>query len=262
MYPTGGYGNFLYCLLSEHLKSTVKLAHRNWEFRHGNSHEYPKYTESFLLGRAVEHQILKSFSYNYQVLDESANLQIQQGKNFLVLADVGNKGDNIKFLRKYFLNAKIVRVYATQFVEKLIVWANCMTKSNDHTRSSLYPGSIFPNDGIAAWANKPIENITDTDAIDCMVHFFQSDFGIYGKMFSAPAADAINIAVSSFFTKDDICQTMQLIARQLDTECVNQLQLNELASEFIHQQLPLSLLEPGNSFPLVREALARYGHTY
>ena len=42
MYPTGGYGNFLYRLLSQHLENTVKL-HEDFDFSAtGNSHAVSK----------------------------------------------------------------------------------------------------------------------------------------------------------------------------------------------------------------------------
>lgn len=262
MYPTGGYGNFLYCLLNEHLDSTIKLNHRDWAFEYGNSHSYPKYTESFLLGKATWQGTLKSFSYNYGVLTNEASEQISRGKQFVVLADVGNKGDNVKFLRRYFPNSKIVRVYAETFVEKLILWTNCMTKSTAQTRNSLYPGSILTSEGIATWANKPIDSITDADAVDCMLNFFKEDFGIYGKMFSKPVANAVNIPIRSFFSADSIQQAVEYIASELGTQCIEQVKLVQLANEFINQQLTLLLLTPGDSFPLVREALIKYGHKY
>lgn len=260
MYPSGGYGNFLYCLLSEHLESTVKQTSQSWKFVHGNSHQYPKYTESFMLGLSALQGNLKNFNYQYTISDKLAAEQIYQGKKFLVLADVGNKGDNVKFLRRYFSNAKIVRVYAETFMEKLILWTNCMTKRTEEFRKSLYPGSVMPRDGVAAWANKNQSDVTDSDAVDCMVNFFQNDFEIYGKMFSKPVDDAINIPLHSFFTHSGILTAMKSVAEQLDTNCVNQTQLEQLISEFIGQQQPLSLLTPGDTFPLVREALIKYGH--
>lgn len=260
MYPTGGYGNFLYYLLSEHLESTVKLPLSNWTFENGNSHQYPKYTELFLLGQATWQGTLKSFTYNYSVLNDEAADQIQQGKSFVVLADVGNKGDNVKFLRRYFPNAKIVRVYAETFVEKLILWTNGMTKSTEQTRNSLYPGSIITKQGVATWANKNENNVTDLDAVDCMVNFFQNDFDIYGKLFSTPTPGVINIPINSFFTEHGISQMIQTVAEQLDTVCINQQRLGSLISDFINQQIPLSLLVPGDSFPLVRQALLKHDY--
>jgi hypothetical protein len=252
----------LYCLLNEHLESTVKLDHGAWAFEHGNSHNYPKYTESFMLGQATWQGTLKSFTYNYGVLDAEAAKQIQQDKQFVVLADVGNKGDNVKFLRRYFPNSKIIRVYAETFIEKLILWTNCMTKSTEQTRNSLYPGSILTTDGIATWAKCLVADVTDSVAVDCMVNFFQTDFGIYGKMFCKPVDNAVNIPIKSFFSSEAVHQIIKYIASELDTQCIEKSQLTHLVNEFVGEQASLSLLTPGTSFPLVREALIKYGYTY
>ena len=68
MYPTGGYGNFLYYLLSEHLESTVKSESELWKFSsNGHSHQYPKHVEEFKLGLYVSNQNVKKFSYNYKL---------------------------------------------------------------------------------------------------------------------------------------------------------------------------------------------------
>ena len=49
MYPTGGYGNFLYHVLTEFVKDTVKPKGQQFNFSTtGNSHQTYKYTEPFL----------------------------------------------------------------------------------------------------------------------------------------------------------------------------------------------------------------------
>lgn len=262
MYPTGGYGNFIYYLLSEHLNSTVKISKVDWDFQYGNSHSYHKHTESFMLGFVAEYGNLRNFSYNYQITNTLAADQISQGKQFVVLADVGNKGDNVKFLRRYFPNAKVVRVFAETFMEKLILWTNCMTKSNSQNRDNLYPGSVMHTQGIATWANKSAHDVTDSDAIDCMIDFFQRDFNIYGKMFASPVPGVINIPIKSFFNKENLVSELHSVAKQLNTECVETTVLDQIVSKFISEQVPLSLLSMGDTFPLVRQALLKYGYTY
>ena len=263
-YPTGGYGNFLYYLLSEHLESTVKSKSADWEFSdNGNSHNYPKHVEKFQLGSHVRNRTTKNFDYTYNIIDPTVEQQIQQGKKFLVLADVGNTGDNIKFLKRYFPNSTIVRVFAENFIEKLILWANCMTKSTADLRNDLYPGSIMPANGIAIWANKSVDDVNDNDAIGCMVNFFQRDFDVYGKFFNRPVDDAINIPISSFFSQDSIYKVLNTIAHDLDTQVVDTLNLEPTVLEFLNHQSQLSLLDPdATSFPLVRRALAQYENTH
>jgi hypothetical protein len=259
MYPTGGYGNFLYYLLSEHLESTVKSKSELWEFSsNGHSHQYPKHVEEFQLGLCVANKNVKEFAYNYNILNSTAQEQIQQGKKFLVLADVGNTGDNIKFLKRYFPKATIIRTFAESFDEKLIVWTNCMTKLN----LPLYPGSIMPKIGVAQWANKSIEHIDDNDAVDCMLNFFQTDFDKFGKFFNKPVDNAINVPITSFFNKKSIHKMLGMIAQDLDTQVIVSLDHEQKIEQFLNAQTQLSLLEPdSSSFPLVRQALAKYENT-
>lgn len=258
MYPTGGYGNFLYYLLAEHLECTVKIAPTQWQFRNGHSHDYPKHTESFLLGSATNQKTLGSFRYDYGIIQHCAVDQIREGKKFIVLADVGNKGDNIRFLSRYFPRATIVRVFVSSFYEKLIVWTNCMLKSGNTLRDELYPGSILTTEGIAVWANKSPQDVTDGDAVDCMAHFFRSDFDVYGQMFAAPLPEVINVSAKSFFTQDNIQDLMLMLATKLETKCVATDLMTDMITEFMLQQQALTLLRDGDSFPLIRKAVARY----
>lgn len=263
MYPSGGYGNFLYYLISEHLESTVKSNNVDWKFDStGNSHQYPKHTESFLLGEAYYKGSLGTFDYQYRITDQSIIPQISQGKHLVVLGDVGNKGDNVRFLKSYFPQSKIVRIFAETFLQKLIVWTNCMTKTGPDLVSKVYPGSILTAQGIAAWANKDVDDITDSDAVDCMTYFFQTDFGPYGKMFSKPSPGVINLSVDNFFDSERIFQAVKYLAEELETTVIDQSKLRAIADEFIRRQRSLLLLSPGDTFPLIRQALHNYGFKY
>lgn len=261
MYPTGGYGNFLYFLLTEYLECTVKPQHQQWQFSNtGDSHAFPKYVETFVLGSHVQTKNAKNFVYRYGILDHTVKDQIEQGKKFMVLADVGNTGDNTKFLRRYFPNAQIIRVYTQNFVEKLILWTNCMTKSG--WENQLYPGSIMPASGIALWANKSVDEITDEDAVGCMLKFFNEDFGKYGKFFCQPKSDTINVRISSFFDKQSILDMLQRMAAEFDTHIIKSEGLERTIVEFLKYQSQLSLLDPtSQSFPLVRRAIEAYENT-
>lgn len=256
MYPTGGYGNFLYYLLSEHLESTVKSTSEQWQFSsRGHSHQYPKHVEEFRLGWHVYNKKAKEFCYNYHILSDSALKQIQQGKKFLVLADVGNTGDNTKFLRRYFPNATIVRTFAESFKEKLIVWTNCVTKLN----MPLYPGSVVPKNSVAQWANKAEDCISDQDAVACMLNFFSNDFDKFGKFFNQPSADAINVPIASFFDQTSINTMLQTVAQHLGTTVIESPQHQQKIQEFLTAQTQLSLLDSDSqSFSLARQALAQY----
>jgi hypothetical protein len=260
MYPTGGYGHFLYKLLTEHFEFTVKVLNNQLMFnKNGNSHDTKRYTETFALGRYYYRQNLKDFKYGYQILDSTVEQQIEQGKHFLVLADVGNKGDNIYFLKRFFPQATIVRVYAETFEEKLIVWTNAMTKSHDEVVNNVYAESIMPKHGIAIWAKKYVDDLTDQDAINCMIDFFKSDFAPYGKFFSRPVPDVLNFSVRSFFAKNQLIIELHKLADQLGTRIINTQKLDQLLSEFYVSQNQLSLLDnTKTTFSLVRQALNEF----
>jgi len=258
MYPTGGYGNFFYYLLSEHLESTVKISTAYLEFNeNGNSHRYPKYTEIFSLGSHYSQKTLRDFKYGYEIFDSDAEKQINSGKHFVVLADVGNKGDNVRFLRRFFPQADIIRVFAETFEEKLILWANAMTKSQPH---DLYPESVMPKQGIAIWANKSVDDLTDQDAVNCLTDFFYNDFDIYGKLFCKPTPGVINFPLKHFFNKHQLTNGLLELAQQLTgTGLINTEQLSQTLDEFYTYQKPLSLLDKSNSsFSLVRRSLNDY----
>lgn len=256
MYPTGGYGNFLYYLLTVYLADTVKIEHSNFNFNsNGNSHNFPKYTETFSLSR----QNLKNFNYSYTV-QEDYRQQIVNGKKFLVLADVGNRGDNIRFVKRYFPHAVVIRTYAKSFEEKLLVWYNCVSKTS--VSSNIYKDSLHTHSGIASFVNKDLDRVTDLDAIECDLNFFKNDFDSYGKFFNDEISEAINIPIKSFFNSQDIVDTCKLIATKLSTQVINIEQLKILADKFISSQSGLALLKNYNTMDtLAAQALKRWYET-
>ncbi len=248
MYPTGGYGNFLYMLLSQYIDSTVKVSQLQFKFsKTGNSHSVVKHVESFLLGKNY-----RDFKYSYEINSTEVAEQISQGKQFLILGDMGNRGDHVKFLRKYFPKAKIVRVYASTFQEKLVVWFNCMTKSMNV--DELYPGSLLTTNGIQQWANKTY--IDDQDAVDCMATFFSQNFAPYGNYFNQPLENIINVRIEEFFTVDGIVDMVQRVGQELGANLINLHDLQTIAHDFILQQRGFELLDQRkNNYPLISRAL-------
>ena len=110
MYPTGGYGNFLYYLLTEYFSNTVKVKNKFQFSSSGDSHQIIKYTSPFLLG--ASYNKIQQFTYNYIVNDKKAYDQILSGKKFIVLCDTGNLVDTIKIKELYFPNASVIRCHA------------------------------------------------------------------------------------------------------------------------------------------------------
>lgn len=255
MYPTGGYGHFLYLLLMQHLDNTVKVLQSQFEFsKTGNSHALITPVEPFLLGQRSSKNY-RDFKYSYGIHNAEVAELISQGKKFLILGDMGNLGDNIKFLRRYFPNAKIVRVHAATFEEKLVVWFNCMTKSMDV--NELYPGSLLTIQGIQQWANKT--DIDDQDAVDCMATFFSQNFAPYGNYFDQPSDHAINVKIEEFFTVDSIVDMVQRVGQNLGTTMINPYDLRTIAENFIACQRGFELLDQRrDNHPLISQALNTY----
>lgn len=248
MYPTGGYGNFLHRLLGHHLANTVKLA-ENFDFSNtGDSHAVTKHVEPFRLG----HQKSK-LVYSYKI-NPAAYEQIQQNKKFLILGDMGNLGDNISFLKRYFANATIVRIYAESFDEKLVIWANCMFKAYDNEHDPLYPGALHTIKGIQTWAQR--QDISDQDAVDCMVNFFKKDFYPYGQFFAKAVPGVINLAVKEFMSEHAIVNMMQRLAKELNTTVLYEPELRLTAQRFVGLQKSFTLLaDCATQFPLIARAL-------
>ena len=202
MYPTGGCGNFLYYILSEFLEDTVKTDNSNFKFSNvGNSHSCNLHVEPFLLGTHYAQKKLKEFNYNYTINGVECAKQISIGKKFLVLGDTGNLGDNVNFMRRYFPNAQIIRIYANTFKEKLVVWANCMTKTMGSNKDQMYKDSLLTTMGIANFNKKNVNEVTDNDAVSAITDFFKHDFYRYGKNYCKviEKEKVINLPFSIFF---------------------------------------------------------------
>lgn len=259
MYPTGGYGNFLYYLLSEFLEDTVKVDNTNFEFSTvGDSHSSDKYIESFLLGCYHAQKILKKFTYDYAINDTKSAAQISAGKKFLVLGDTGNLGDNVNFIKKYFPNAKIIRIYASTFKEKLIVWANCMTKTmtNNLGKDKVYKDSLLTTIGIANFNKKNINEISDEDAILALTDFLKNDFYRYGKNYCnvVEKQNVMNLPLCTFLKKNDLLIYLEFLATEFNTKIIKRKQLEKKIDLFLSSQKNFNILN-SNKNTIIGKAL-------
>ena len=259
MYPTGGYGNFLYLLLSQYIQSTVKISQSQFKFSTtGHSHSVIKHVKPFLLNvhqvhdRAAKY---RDFKYSYEINSSEVAEQISQGKQFLILGKMGGLGDNVKFLQTYLPKAKIVRVHASTFEEKLVVWFNRMTKTL--YANELYPGSLLTTRDIQQWANKI--DIDDQDAVDCMTTFFSQNFAPYGNYFNRPLENIINVKIEEFFTVNRIVDIVHRVGQELGSNLIDLHDLQNIAHNFIMQQRGFELLDQRlDNYPLISRALNAY----
>jgi hypothetical protein len=115
-YPSGGFGNFLYHILTEHADNTVKIKNTNFNFSStGDSHSTSKYTNIFQNN---------SDTYQPAITD---NVDITD-KKILVLCDNGIENDLYTDINKLFPNATIVRTVISPVIRP-IIYQTCIVKA-------------------------------------------------------------------------------------------------------------------------------------
>lgn len=116
-YPSGGFGNFIYYVLSEFADQTYKIDNSNFEFSHdGNSHSTRKYVP-----------VWYKDPENYKLPDEFTT-----DKTVLILCDNGIKNDSYSKIRTVFKNCKILRFCISESV-KPIIYKTCIIKAKRST---------------------------------------------------------------------------------------------------------------------------------
>lgn len=113
-YPSGGFGNFLYYILSEFADQTVKLSNNQLIFGDdGNSHSIVKYTNTYFM----------------DPVDYSLQCDIDpQDNKILILCDNGINNDKYDKITSTFPNAKIVRIVIDPAVRP-IIYQTCIVKA-------------------------------------------------------------------------------------------------------------------------------------
>lgn len=115
-YPSGGFGNFLYHVLTEHADQTVKIENSNFEFSvTGDSHGTKKYTNVYQNNYDSYSSILPPY------------LDITD-KKILVLCDNGIDNDSYDQPRQLFPNATIVRIVINPLLRP-VVYQTCVVKA-------------------------------------------------------------------------------------------------------------------------------------
>lgn len=105
-YPSGGFGNFIYHVLTTFADGTIKISNNDFDFRsNGDSHMTNRYCEDYF------HD-----PYNY-----TPNIDIDtKDKKIVVLCDNGINNDGYKKVIKVFPNATIVRAVIDQGIRPVI----------------------------------------------------------------------------------------------------------------------------------------------
>lgn len=111
-YPSGGFGNFLYHVLTEFAKETVKVDNSFKFNSDGNSHSTKKYTEIYYHDRP----------YNSITSVDVSN------KTALVLCDNGISNDSYDKILQTFPNARIVRA-VIDVATRPVIYKTCIEKA-------------------------------------------------------------------------------------------------------------------------------------
>lgn len=113
-YPSGGFGNFLYYVLSEFADQTVKLSNNELTFsQDGNSHSIVMYTNTYFMDP-------DEFRLHCDI-DPKNN-------KVVVLCDNGINNDSYDKINLTFPNAKIVRIVIDPAVRP-IIYQTCIIKA-------------------------------------------------------------------------------------------------------------------------------------
>lgn len=111
-YPSGGFGNFIYHILSEFSDNTYKVTNNNFKFSlGGNSHATRKYIKTFSFEPA---------DYHYELPDTD--------KLCLILCDNGINNDGYHRIRQVFPSARIIRTNITENVRP-VIYQTCVVKA-------------------------------------------------------------------------------------------------------------------------------------
>ena len=238
-YPGGGYGNFIYLLLSIFIKDTVKTGSTDYVFSSlGDSHKNEKYstvyrppyadTDNFL----SSYQVDRKFNYDYNcALTEDAYQQFKKGRRALIMVDPSPLVDNHKFLLNYFGQGPFIRVYMDSFVDRLVQFSNLMLKSySSGKQRPLYKNAIL--------SFESIQGRTDEQIVEELVDTFEKNFNAYGMMYRRPVNNPriYNLNFNRFQNHDSLRQEIVQIAEFLGSETVNLDQFSQLYSDWIASQ--------------------------
>lgn len=111
-YPSGGFGNFIYYMLTEFSSNTYKVDNKNFDFdESGNSHNTIKYTPVY-----------------FQDPDSYSFPKINTDHKLLILCDNGINNDSYEKISSHFKSCKIIRLIIDEPVRP-VIYNTCVTKA-------------------------------------------------------------------------------------------------------------------------------------
>jgi hypothetical protein len=123
-YPSGGFGNFLYYILSEFAVETVKVLNEKFKISiDGDSHSVKKYTHVYF--------------HDPDYYDNTIDLDPGQ-KKILVLCDNGINNDSYDKIKSVFPNATILRAVIDHEVRPVVYNTMSVKAIQDYTVDQAY----------------------------------------------------------------------------------------------------------------------------
>jgi|688.fasta_scaffold10387_3 hypothetical protein len=193
-YPSGGFGNFLYYILSEFASQTVKLSDNKLTFsKDGNSHSIVMYTNTYFMD-PDEFQL-------HCDIDPMNN-------KVVVLCDNGINNDSYDKINVTFPNARIVRIVIDPAVRP-IIYQTCIIKAVGQDFNTNHSQHVKNNWSDAAEDYAIRENFT------LLYHNWS-----YGW---EPSELAINLSFEQLLIQP--IDTIKELINQLDMQLVNEARL-------------------------------------
>ena len=200
-YPSGGFGNFLYYILSEFADQTIKISSNKLSFNElGDSHNAIKYTNTYFMDPIAYQPTID--------LDPKNN-------KILVLCDNGINNDQYNKLKPTFPNAKIIRTVIDLAVRP-IVYQTCIIKAMRQNFNTEHATHIKNN-----WVDA-IEDYAQRENFTLLYHNWSFGWG--------HDESVINVSLEKLILNP--FNTIKDLISKLDMQLINENQLKTVLAEW------------------------------
>lgn len=246
----GGYGHFFYNLMQVHLKDVVqRVPNIKVQFSElGDSHNayhsvMPLYYGSWAL-KFKKDKNLGPFEYNYAILSSHAAQEIKDGKQIVVLVDIGPY-ELPMLIKRLFPNAGMVRMYTPSFLELLISKISLAHKTYAVQPLLIEFDPLYRDDCFirrteleAIFGAK--DTYSDDEIIEGGARYLQlirTKEVWLSKAWRNESPDVLNIPTRNFYSAEHVLKSLQKVAKFRNTEVLEE-NLSTAIDTFITKQRP------------------------
>lgn len=239
-YPSGGFGNFIYYVLTEFADQTYKVDNSHFKFAvNGNSHSTKKYLP-----------IWYKDPENYKLPSVFTT-----DKTALILCDNGIDNDSYKKIRAVFQNCKILRLCISESVRP-IIYKTCIIKAKntnliDEIKESMINWGKDKNEDYAIrenytlfyhnwpfnWQPLNLYNIINIDLENLIFNTYETIMSIIQSIGARPInTEKLNNVCQQWFDLNKDFFKINLIKQELNNalDCNTSYSLKEITS--LHDQ--------------------------